>query len=56
MLDVVNVTLLIAEFCGIPSNSIEFCPGTQLIHLELVENFRHFPLNVVSMSPEQPFV
>lgn len=54
MIDAANFPLLIAKFCGIPSNSVEFCSGTQLIYLELsiVENFRDFLLNLVRTIPD----
>lgn len=56
MIDAANFTLLIAKFCGIPSNSVGFCSGTQLIYLELVENFRDFLLNLVRTIPDWTLV
>lgn len=52
MIDVANFPLLITKFCGIPSNSVGFCSGTQLIYLKLVENFRDFPLKLVRTIPD----
>lgn len=56
MLDVANFPLLIAKFCGIPSNSVGFCSGTQLIYLELVGNFIDILLNLVRTIPDWPLV